>query len=173
MVVLGLVSIQATAQKYKAQNGYVKFFSDAVLEDITAETNKGSSVVDWSTGDIVFSIPITSFEFDKSLMKEHFNEKYMESDKYPKATFSGSILGLKDTEGKQLVTAEGDLMIHGISRKVKTKGEINRSQGRISLQSEFIVRLEDHKVKIPQLLWQNIAEEVQVTINFNYDKLQQ
>ena len=81
----------AIAQKYKSTTGNIKFYSEELLEDITAINNKVKSIFDSETGQIVFSVIITGFEFDKSLMQEHFNEKYLESEKYPKYTFNGTI----------------------------------------------------------------------------------
>lgn len=161
------------AQQYKAENGYVRFFSEAALEDIAAENKKGSSIFDVSNGNIVFSIPITSFEFEKSLMREHFNEKYMESEKYPKAVFKGNIADFEDREGTQNLQAHGNMTIHGVTRQINTKGKIMKEGDQLRLTSTFIVRLEDYEVKIPKLLWQNIAEEVEVTLDFQYKPLAQ
>ena len=161
----------AIAQKYKAEGGYVKFFSEATLEDIAAENNNGTSVFDQGNGNIVFSIPIQSFEFDKSLMKEHFNEKYMESEKYPKATFKGTISDFQNSEGVQKVQAQGSMTIHGVTRQVSYEGQIEKKGDQLRMTSTFKVRLEDYKVKIPRLLWQNIAEEVEVTVDFQYKPL--
>ena len=161
------------AQKYKAEDGHARFFSEATLEDIAAENKDGSSIFDASNGNIVFSIPITSFEFDKSLMREHFNEKYMESEKYPKATFKGVVTNFENIEGTQKVQAKGSMNIHGVTRQVTSEGEIKKEGDQLRLTSTFIVRLEDYKVKIPKLLWQNIAEEVEVNIDFHYKPLTQ
>src|SRR6478609_3763044 len=92
-----LFSFGTNAQKFTAEKTYVKFFSDAAIEDITAENTKTSSIFNEATGDIVFSVPIKEFEFAKSLMKEHFNEKYMESEQFPKATFQGVISGYQSS----------------------------------------------------------------------------
>ena len=173
LISLVCLASAASAQKYKSDKSYVKFFSAATLEDIAAENTEGSSVVDLSSGNVVFSIPIKSFEFEKSLMKEHFNEKYMESEKYPKAIFKGVIENLTDKPGPQQVKATGDLTIHGVTRKIEADGQIDKTDQELSLTTKFMVRLEDHKVKIPQLLWQNIAEEVEVTIDFHYKPIAQ
>ena len=102
-------------------------------------------------------------------MKEHFNEKYMETEKYPKSTFKGMIYGFDQSQtGKQQVRAEGDLLIHGVTRRIKAEGEVEKRSGKIFMESKFMVKLEDHKVKIPKLLWQNIAEEVEVTLNIQF-----
>src|SRR2546429_2267412 len=94
LIVAALIfSLSANGQKFTAEKTYVKFFSDAAIEDITADNTKSSSIFNEATGDVVFSIPIKEFEFEKSLMKEHFNEKYMETEQFPKSTFQGKISG--------------------------------------------------------------------------------
>ena len=95
-------------QKYSAEKSFVAFFSHAAIEDITADNTKSVSIFNSATGDIAFSIPIKEFEFAKSLMKEHFNEKYMDSEKYPKSTFQGKINGFDaKATGVQNVKATG------------------------------------------------------------------
>ena len=93
LILLIFVGHCAFAQKYMSTESTVSFYSEAPLENIEAESTKGKSILDVGTNEIVFSVPISSFIFEKSLMQEHFNEKYMESDKYPKAIFKGKIFG--------------------------------------------------------------------------------
>ncbi len=93
LIILLLSAYPGIAQKYKSTSGTIKFYSEELLEDITAINKDVKSIFDNESGQIVFSLPITGFEFAKSLMQEHFNEKYLESEKYPKATFKGTITG--------------------------------------------------------------------------------
>lgn len=159
----------AWAQKYISESGKITFFSEAAIEDIAADNASITSIFDVGNGEIAFSLPISDFEFEKSLMKEHFNEKYMETEKYPKSTFKGVIYGFDQSRnGKQKVRAEGDLLIHGVTRRIKAEGEVEKRSEKIFMESKFMVKLEDHKVKIPKLLWQNIAEEVEVTLNMQF-----
>src|SRR6187402_3379843 len=106
----GCLTLSADAQKYSTEQTFVSFFSDAAIEDITAENKKTAGAFNSATGDIAFSVPIKDYEFAKSLMKEHFNEKYMESEKYPKSTFQGK-LSAYDLKGSgiQNVKAVGKL----------------------------------------------------------------
>ena len=128
-------------QKRFVENSKVSFFSYAPLEDITAVSNKLEGVVDFDTGDFFFRIPITSFIFPSSLMQKHFNEKYMESEKYPKSTFSGKIddwqnINLK--EGKKVdVTVEGVIEIHGVKKVITANGTLQLKNGSINLRSKF------------------------------------
>jgi len=167
-----MVALLANAQKFTSEKSYVKFFSDAAIEDITAENTKSSSIFNETSGDVVFSIPIKEFEFAKSLMKEHFNEKYMETEQFPKSTFQGKISGYQSAvSGEQKATASGKLTIHGVTQDVQLPGTIVNANGTITMKAKFMVKLADYKIKIPQLLWKNIAEEVEVTVEFNYKSL--
>ena len=156
------------AQTYVLEGGSVTFFSSAPLEDITAINSKTRSVFDSDKGEIAFSIPIKEFQFKKSLMQEHFNEKYLESDKYPKSSFSGKVSSYTKGTDNENVWAEGTLEIHGIKKQIKVPGVLNFIGDKIHLECKFIVKLEDYKIKIPSVLFQNIAEEVEVTLNYDY-----
>lgn len=163
------VSLLGWGQKYKTEKSVVIFFSDAAIEDITAENKNAAGVFNPETGEIAFSIPIREFQFAKSLMKEHFNEKYMDSEKYPKSTFQGKINGF-DTKasGAQSVKAAGKLSIHGETKDIDVPGTIEVQGDKMIMKSKFIVKLEDYKITIPQLMWQNIAEQVEVTLDFTF-----
>ncbi len=170
-LLLGLfcvMALEGTAQKYVAEKSVITFFSKALIEDITATNSKTASIFNKQTGELVFSVPIREFQFEKKLMQEHFNEKYMESDKYPKATFSGKLISLDTAQAnEQHVKAKGKLTIHGVTKDVELSGTA-QSGDRITLKSKFKVRLADYNVKIPQLMFQNIAEEVEVTVDITY-----
>ena len=118
MLVIGLHAqdIQLT------RTGKITFHAGSSLEDIDATNNEVSSALNTKTGELVFNVLVKSFHFRRALMEEHFNEEYMQSDKYPKAQFTGKITNLKDAdfgkEGSYNVNAEGDLTIHGVTRKV-------------------------------------------------------
>jgi len=166
------VVLSVYGQKYAAEQSLVSFFSDAPVEDIKAENHKAISLLNVSTGEVAISIPIKDFEFAKSLMKEHFNEKYLESDKYPKAIFQGKFINFNlNDSSDQTVNATGKLTIHGVTREIKVSGTFQPSPNQIVARSKFVIRLEDYKVKIPQILWNNIAEEVEVTIALTYKRL--
>lgn len=167
LIAIAMPSLRA--QKFTTEKSYVAFFSDAAIEDIKAENKKTSSIFNSSNGEIVFSIPIKDFQFAKSLMKQHFNEKYMETEKFPKATFQGSLSGFDLTaEGEQKVTALGQLTIHGVAQEVTVPGILEVQGKKIIMKSVFIVKLVDYQIMIPQLLFQNIAEAVEITMEFTY-----
>lgn len=163
-----LFYFSVSAQRYTAEKGTVSFFSDATIEDIKATNSSSAGIVDLSTSGFAFSIPIKDFEFEKNLMKEHFNEKYLESDKFPKATFQGKINGFDVSKmGQQNVKAIGKLVIHGVTKEVELPATIEvTADKKLAILSTFIIKLEDYKVKIPKLMWQNIAEQVEVKVDF-------
>lgn len=163
-----LMALEGAAQKYIAERSAITFFSDALIEDITATNAKTTSIFSKQTGDIVFSVPIREFQFEKKLMQEHFNEKYMESDKYPKATFSGKLENWDPDESSvQQVKAKGKLTIHGVTREIELPGTVQLND-KIVMKSKFIVKLADYNIKIPQIVFQNIAEEIEVTVDITY-----
>lgn len=156
---------QLKAQVYVADSCSVSFFSSAPLEDIEAISTMPKestySAFNTSTGKLVFKIPIKSFKFENGLMEEHFNENYIESDKYPYASFKGTLSTDGQTESAK---AEGVFNIHGIEKQRLFLGEWLKSGEKRILKGEFIVKTKDHKIKIPKLLIKNIAEEIKVNI---------
>jgi len=156
------------AQKYKSTSGTIKFYSEELLEDITAINTKVRSVFDSESGQIVFSLPITGFTFEKSLMREHFNEKYLESEKYPKSTFKGKITGYKANQLNPEVWAEGELEIHGTKQNIRVAGNLDFRKESVILHCVFMIKLVDYQVKVPELMFQKIAEEIEVTIDIEY-----
>ena len=169
-VFLALCFFSGQAQKLTVEKSTVTFFSDGAIEDITATNSKSSGIWIKDSGQIAFAIPIMDFKFVKKLMQEHFNEKYMESEKFPRATFEGTVLKFKATaKGPQTVLAKGKLTIHGITREVELPGTAEvMPDKKISVKSTFMVKLADHNIAIPQLLWQNIAEQVEVKVEFTF-----
>jgi polyisoprenoid-binding protein YceI len=159
--------LPANAQNYIAEKSFISFYSHAPIEDIKAENVKAVSLFNSSTGDIAFSVPIKEYQFRKSLMQEHFNEKYMESEKYPKSTFQGKITGFDPhKKGIQHVTTLGKLTIHGVTKEVAITGTLEKLADKVNMKSSFIVKLEDYNIVVPQLLRNNIAEQVEVTVDF-------
>lgn len=158
------------AQKYRLTNSEVSFFSEAPLENIEAHNKETNSIFDVTTGEIAFIVPIKGFQFEKSLMQEHFNENYLESDKYPNGTFKGKVSGYDlEKSGEQSAVAEGDLTIHGITQKIRIEGKMLIQNGKVTLNATFPVKLVDHDIDIPKVVFYNIAEEVDVTVKLEYE----
>jgi hypothetical protein len=140
-----VVALHASAQKYIVEKGVITFFSHAAVEDITAVNEKAIGMFSTQTLDLAFSVPIREFQFHKKLMQEHFNgDKYMESDKYPKATFAGKLEGFdKNTQGPQPAKAKGKLTIHGVTLDVTIQGTAEAAGEKIMMKSKFLVKLAD------------------------------
>lgn len=164
-----LISIASSAQKLSLDKSKVSFFSKAAIEDIKAENVKTVSILNLTSGEVAFSVPIADFEFDKALMKQHFNEKYLESEKFPRSTFSGKLEGFDASKkSTQQVVAKGKLTIHGITKEVLVPGTVEWINDQLVTKSVFKVKLVDYKIKIPKMLWQKITEEIEITLEFNY-----
>ena len=166
------VAITANAQKiYRATHAEITFFSETPLENIDGTNTDAKSIISTKNNEIAFAAAIVGFHFEKSLMEEHFNEDYMESDKYKAASFKGKIIGDVDydKDGVYPVKVKGILKIHGVEKEREITGTITIKDGKLSLLSEFNVKLEDHKVKVPKIVVKKIAESVKVTVKANYE----
>lgn len=174
---IGLFSTLAvSAQKYITKNGHIMFYSETPIETIEAHNKQVNAALDTETGDFVFKVLIKSFQFEKALMQEHFNENYLESDKYPNATFQGKVANIAaidfSKEGSYEAVIEGDLTIHNVTRKISEKGTFTVKTGDIIQgTSKFIVKPSDYDIKIPKAVVQNIAETIEVTVNIDMSKL--
>ena len=163
-----LVHGQIYGQRFISNETEITFFSEAPLENIKAVNKKATSIFDLGSGEIAFSVPIREFAFRKSLMKKHFNENYMDSDKFPKSTFKGMVTGYQVTDGDYQATASGEMTIHGVTRKIQVNGKLIKNGEEVVLEAVFPVSLEDYDIKIPKILFSNIAENVEVTVQFTY-----
>ena len=166
-IILLLTCFSANAQKYLAKDGLISFFSEAPLEDISAVNKKVSAVFDASTADLVFQLKISDFTFPKALMQEHFNETYLESDIYPKSTFTGKVMKNKDTQ----VTVQGELIIHGERNNIKVDGLMIKNKESVIISAEFAIKLEDYNIKIPTIVMYKIAEEIDVRVNIELSEI--
>jgi polyisoprenoid-binding protein YceI len=145
------------------------------MEDIKADNNQVASVLDISTGDIVFQVLVKSFHFDRALMEEHFNENYMESDKIPKSTFKGKIINLSSVDfkknGTYEVTVDGDLTLHDVTNKISAKGTMEVLTDGINANSKFNIVPEDYKINIPGVVREKIAKSLEITVSMKYAPL--
>lgn len=175
LFVVGLLMIGqlSYAQKYFTQKGVITFFSSTPMENISAKNNFVNSLIDIKSGDIAFTLLQKSFEFPDKLMQEHFNDKYMESDKYPKSTFEGKINNIADInlskDGAYKVTVEGKLTMHGVTNDVKAEGTLTVKGAKITADSKFSVKLVDYKIEVPKLVTQKIAETIDITVSMAYE----
>ncbi|MFP4469611.1 MAG: YceI family protein [Bacteroidales bacterium] len=175
-IALLLFTTSAFAQKFITKNGHISFYSSAPLEDIEAHNNQVNAVLDTETGEFVFKVLIKSFQFEKALMQEHFNENYLESDKYPTSVFKGKVSNLHEIDftkpGTYAAVVEGDLTIHGVTQPVTSKGTFEVKSGSIAGTSEFMVGVDDYDIKIPKTVVNNIAEEIKITVDIELEPLE-
>lgn len=160
-----------TAQKLMCRDGVLKF--DASMPDLVeiAATNNGAScILDKTTGDFVALGLVKSFKFKSPLMEEHFNENYMESSKFPKATFKGKILNFNAAQlsgSKTNYDLEGELTIHGVTKKIKTKIALAEKSGKVNATSNFTVKCKDYGIEIPSLVKEKFAENIKIWVDFD------
>jgi len=165
------ISILAKGQDILiSKNAALSFFSSTVVEDIEANSTTASSVLDIKSRNIIFRVNNNSFQFKKKMMQEHFNENYMESDKYPYSEFKGKITDDVDLskDGTYTVNVSGSLNVHGVTKPYQTKATITVGSGVTTAKATFRVRIEDHKIKIPTIVFKNIAEFVDVRVSATY-----
>ena len=152
---------------YKTTEGHISFKSDAPLEVITASSSKLEGAIGNEDLLFLFRVPIVSFYgFNNGLQRQHFCENYLESSKYPEATFSGKIIESIDlsTPGTYQVRAKGQLTIHGRSKERIIKVELITTGTEINAKTQFMVPLVDHEIEVPKIVNQKIAEEILVSI---------
>ncbi len=164
------VTTSVYSQVWMSRNTYIRLFSEAPLENIEGVTQTAQAALNTQTGEVFFKAPIESFKFEDALMEEHFNENYLESEKYPNADFIGTIQNLPDLskEGTYEVTVAGKFTVHGVTKERTVQGTIVVEKGKITSSSKFKVKCVDHNIEIPTLLVKKIAEELEITVKSNY-----
>jgi len=157
----------AQAQLYAGKETTIHFLSKSSLEDIEAKNKVAKPILDISTRDIQIKIPNKQFKFKSSVMEEHFNENYMETEKYPYTTFKGKINEKVDytKDGENKVTCTATMEMHGVTQTITIPGTITVRGSQVTVVSTFMVKLVDYKIKVPSLYIKNIAEEIAVDIN--------
>jgi polyisoprenoid-binding protein YceI len=167
---IGIFRMYAQDNVVSTTKGEITFFSSAPLEDIDSKNNRVISMLNTQSLEILVRIPINQFEFQNKLMQEHFNEKYLESDRYPYATFKGKMSAGIDfsKDGIYDVSALGVLNLHGVDQKRTLTGKITVSKDGIKLDTRFNINLADHKIDIPKLVFNKIAERIAVHATLNY-----
>ncbi len=164
-------------QKYFSKVGQVVFSSDASLEKIEGRNTNGLVVLDAATGRLECSVLIKGFQFEKALMQDHFNENYMESHKFPKGVFKGTIINMQDIhlkkDGTYTAIVKGDLTLHGITKPFSPTGKVVVKGGKITASSSFELMVADFNIEIPKVVRENIAEKVKVTIQADLMEMEQ
>jgi polyisoprenoid-binding protein YceI len=171
IVTLGfiLLNSQVLAQGiFSTATGNTQFSSETPLENIHAENKKCQAILNTATGEIAIRMNMKDFVFPNKLMQEHFNENYIESDKYPNATFSGKVDKAPDytKDGTYDVSATGKLTLHGVTKERTIKGKLKVESGKITISSDFEVPLTDHKIEVPQVVFVKIAQVISVKAQY-------
>ncbi len=166
---MNFTDFDVKSDQFITRQGQVSFFSYTSVENIEAKNNQVLSIIDFSKNEIAVSMLMNAFVFKKSLMHEHFNESYIESDLYPKATFEGSILDFDPlATGTQTKIIKGELTIHGITKEIEIKTSIENNNGTYLLNGDFELIVKDFDIKIPPILAPNIAKIISVKFRFEY-----
>jgi polyisoprenoid-binding protein YceI len=159
-------SFQGICQNYITKTGFIGFYSKTSLEDIQGENNQVYAVLDPASHHMAFAVLLKGFIFPKELMQTHFNENYVESDKFPKATFSGNCSGDMDLskDGIYQVVVKGDLNLHGVTKAIETTGQLEVKNGKITGSSAFKIKPEDYQISIPGIVRDKISKEIDVKV---------
>ncbi len=164
----------AQAQRFYTKNGLISFFSSTTMENIKADNNQVLCTVNSTSGDLQFSLMNKGFHFAKALMEEHFNENYIESTKFPKSTFKGTIADISKVnfaaDGTYTVSVTGDLTMHGVTQSVTVSGTVTVKGGKPTVASKFMLKLADYGITIPGAVKKNISESIEITVNCLLDQ---
>lgn len=175
MLAIAFIMIQSlTAQVWFTKTGAVSFFSHTDVEDIKADNNEAVSFIDATKGSFVFQVLIKGFKFPKASMQQHFNEpNYMDSDKFPKAEFKAALVNASAVnfkkDGTYKVEVEGDMTMHGVTKKIKVPGTITIKSGVPTVNTKFMVKRTDFGINVPSFTAAKIADEIEVTVNCVYE----
>jgi hypothetical protein len=174
MLVL-ISSFGVQAQKYTTKTGVIRFYSEAPAENIEAFNRQVNSAIDLNSGDFVFRVLMKGFQFEKALMQEHFNENYVESHKFPNATFVGKVSNLSYIDLSKNGTFEaevsGNMTIKGVTKEVTEKGVFEVKDGLINGKSTFYIQLADYDIKIPRTVVKNISETIEINVDVSLSLL--
>ena len=162
------LAITCVGQLYMTKTGQTSFFSETPLENISAVNNNVLVLLNTTNGEVAVKMQQRGFHFTNKLMEEHYNENYMETEKYPSALFTGKVKEAIDytKNGLYNVTVDGVLDVHGVKQSRTIKGQISVADGYITLTSTFDVKLADHKIEVPTLVVAKIAELIAVKNKF-------
>jgi len=170
-----LISFCANAQDYLTRNGSASFYSHTALEDVKANNNEVVSVLNSSTGAMDFKIAVKSFHFAKQAMEDHFNDAdYMDSEKFPKAGFSGKIVNLSEVnftkDGTYKVSVQGNLTIRDVTKPMTIQGVVTVKSGAVTAQAKFDVNRKEYGVIGQAFVQQKIEDVIHVSVNCQYEK---
>lgn len=178
LVVAGFLLIAGTVQaqdRFYTKSAKIVFVSKAPLEDIDATNKTVTAVLDKKSGAMQFSVSMKGFEFEKALMQEHFNENYVESDKFPKAEFKGTVVNNSEVDynkpGSYNVVVKGKMTIHGVTKDVVSNGVLKVNSDHIRAESTFNIQLSDYDIKVPAVVKDKISNNIKISVDAKLDPL--
>lgn len=178
MTALALVlatTVSFAQDRFYTKTGKISFYSKAPLEDIEGKNKTVTAVLDSKSGAMQFAVQMKGFEFEKQLMQQHFNENYVESDKYPKAEFKGAITNNSDInytkDGTYAAKVKGKLTIHGVTKDVETTGTLKITGGKIDASSTFNVLISDYNIKIPSIVKDKVSNSIKIVVDCDLEPL--
>jgi hypothetical protein len=171
IAILFLPTTNIYCQTYMSRTAFIGFYSKTPLEDIIAENQQAYAVVDLTKKQLAFAVLLKGFEFKKELMQTHFNENYVESDKYPKANFTGSFTDDVNKNGEASnVQIKGDLTLHGVTKNINIPATMQIVNGKLAGHTTFTVKPEDFNISIPSLVRDKIASQIRIEVKLNADQ---
>jgi len=175
LTIFVILTQSVLAQRYMTQNGVISFFSSTPVEDIEAVNNQVSAVLNAENGEIASVLLMKAFNFEKALMQEHFNEKYVESEKYPKSTFKGRIVNFDELDlspnNPNKVLIKGSLSIHGETNEIEVEGVLTNIDDLMDLKFGFNVQVADYAIEIPGPVKEKIAKSIKIDAHFKMNKM--
>lgn len=175
MALVLTASVSFAQGKFYTKTGKISFYSKAPMEEIEGKNKTVTAVLDSKSGAIQFAIQMKGFEFEKQLMQQHFNENYVESDKFPKAEFKGNIINNSQInyskDGTYTAKVKGKLTIHGVTKDVESTGALKINGGKIDANSTFNVLISDYNIKIPSVVKDKVSNSIKITVDCNLEPL--
>jgi polyisoprenoid-binding protein YceI len=170
LILLMVLAVNVDAQeKFFTKTGRITFFSKAPEKDFEAINKTSSVLFDTKSGALQFSVLMRGFEFERALMQEHFNDNYLESDKYPRSEFKGNITNLSSInfskDGTYPAKVKGKLTIHGVTKDVESEGSLKIAGGKIDALSEFNILLSDYNISIPAISKNKIGKTILISVD--------
>ncbi|HEY6954688.1 MAG TPA: YceI family protein [Flavisolibacter sp.] len=175
ILALLLTYVSLAQGKYYTKTGKISFYSKAPLEEIEGKNKTVTAVLDSKSGAMQFAVEMKGFEFQKQLMQQHFNENYVESDKYPKGEFKGAIVNNSEInyskDGTYTAKVKGKLTIHGVTKDVESTGTLKINGGKIDAASTFNVLMSDYNIKIPAIVKDKVSNNIKITVDCDLEPL--
>ena len=173
IIVLLFICIFCNAQKYYTRSGLTEFKASQIAFEPVEAINENTTVIfNINSGEVVAHVFIASFEFKNALMQEHFNENYMQSNLYPKGIFNGKINNFSKEKLNTISEFDlsGILTIREKEKNIKTKVKLKEVNNKIIVTSKFIIKPDYFDIKIPYVVREKIANQIQITLNYKLDE---